>query len=284
MKDELDEGNFDTEGYFHWKKKDDIKDAWLDNIDWNNSKSYRFNAKDNLIDAAVKSGTIDKYNLQETNNENESSQSSSEDEEEDDLITNTKSELNLNEKNELLKAIFSYLKPGETILKAIKRLGSNQKTSMSASQRWLKKKQENKSNNNSNVSKEDSIALEKLTSLSNKFIEIGYYDIYEETYEKIKFNLESKNDTDSFDMFADDADVARSSKQNDDKTEDKLVKWYYKEVNSDDAPLKGPFTSEQMLKMNENGTFKDSGVWCKKTDDTSNNFYNSKRIDFDLYT
>lgn len=38
-----------------------------------------------------------------------------------------------------------------------------------------------------------------------------------------------------------------------------------------------------MLKMSEDGTFKDSGVWCCKADDTESIFYNSRRIDFDLY-
>ncbi len=41
-----------------------------------------------------------------------------------------------------------------------------------------------------------------------------------------------------------------------------------------------------MLEMSEKGEFKESGVWCRKVDDTGANdaFYNSKRIDFDLYT
>ena len=34
MKEELDEGHFDTEGNYHWKKEDNIRDNWLENIDW----------------------------------------------------------------------------------------------------------------------------------------------------------------------------------------------------------------------------------------------------------
>lgn len=34
MKEEMDEGHFDTEGHFVWKKTDNIKDHWLDNLDW----------------------------------------------------------------------------------------------------------------------------------------------------------------------------------------------------------------------------------------------------------
>jgi hypothetical protein len=34
MKEELEEGHFDTEGNYHWKKEEKIKDNWLENIDW----------------------------------------------------------------------------------------------------------------------------------------------------------------------------------------------------------------------------------------------------------
>lgn len=34
MREELEEGHFDKDGLFHWNKTDEIKDNWLDNIDW----------------------------------------------------------------------------------------------------------------------------------------------------------------------------------------------------------------------------------------------------------
>jgi hypothetical protein len=34
MKEELEEGHFDTDGNYHWKKEGQIKDNWLENIDW----------------------------------------------------------------------------------------------------------------------------------------------------------------------------------------------------------------------------------------------------------
>lgn len=33
MKEELEEGYFDSEGMYHWNKKDDVKDNWLENIE-----------------------------------------------------------------------------------------------------------------------------------------------------------------------------------------------------------------------------------------------------------
>jgi CD2 antigen cytoplasmic tail-binding protein 2 len=34
MKEELEEGHFDKEGHYHWKKEKELRDNWLDNIDW----------------------------------------------------------------------------------------------------------------------------------------------------------------------------------------------------------------------------------------------------------
>ena len=60
----------------------------------------------------------------------------------------------------------------------------------------------------------------------------------------------------------------------------------YKETNDEDAKLFGPFTSEQMLEMSEKGEFKEAGVWCRKLEEAGSmvSYYNSKRIDFELYT
>lgn len=34
MKEELEEGHFDKEGHYVWNKEKEIRDNWLDNIDW----------------------------------------------------------------------------------------------------------------------------------------------------------------------------------------------------------------------------------------------------------
>ena len=34
MKEEMEDGHFDREGFYHFKKESNIKDAWLDDIDW----------------------------------------------------------------------------------------------------------------------------------------------------------------------------------------------------------------------------------------------------------
>ncbi|XP_075439008.1 CD2 antigen cytoplasmic tail-binding protein 2 [Ascaphus truei] len=49
-----------------------------------------------------------------------------------------------------------------------------------------------------------------------------------------------------------------------------------------DWPLYGPFTSCQMQDWVDQGYFPE-GVYCRRTDNTGAQFYNSLRIDFDLY-
>lgn len=34
MQEELEEGHFDADGHFQWDKSNDVKDNWLDNLDW----------------------------------------------------------------------------------------------------------------------------------------------------------------------------------------------------------------------------------------------------------
>lgn len=34
LKEEMTEGSFDKDGHYHFKKDTEIRDNWLDNIDW----------------------------------------------------------------------------------------------------------------------------------------------------------------------------------------------------------------------------------------------------------
>ena len=34
MKEEMEDGHFDQDGFYHFKKESQIKDAWLDDVDW----------------------------------------------------------------------------------------------------------------------------------------------------------------------------------------------------------------------------------------------------------
>lgn len=98
MKEELEEGHFDNQGHYHWKKEKEVRDGWLDNIDW----------------VKVKGRPEDKYKVhKDDENKGLGDESSSEDEEPEekfDLLEN-------------YKEIIQHMKPKETITKCLQRLG-----------------------------------------------------------------------------------------------------------------------------------------------------------------
>ena len=157
---------------------------------------------------------------------------------EDDDINNEEEE-DLEPDNEstqvdTFKKIIPFLKPNETILNAIKRLGKSNRSSsavssLSASQRWLKKKNQASEDSKMETGESsdrsgDKESLEKLTGFANYFIDQGFYDIYEETPESLLKkvdNFEKRNcrkDTSvalaasSFDIFADEVDETELKK------------------------------------------------------------------------
>ena len=77
-----------------------------------------------------------------------------------------------------------------------------------------------------------------------------------------------------------------STKKEDSKTKEpdvsNEVKWEYKWEDKDDAEVHGPYSSQQMMEWQEAEFFK-AGVFCRKVG-TDGAFYNSRRIDFELYT
>lgn len=104
------------------------------------------------------------------------------------------------------KQILELLKPGETVAKALRRLGGNK--SLSASER-LKRKKAGLSLEVNN----DSQKVTELTELANRLLtSTGNMNVYQESYEHIKDIVESKPGTssmkydDAVDMFADDFD------------------------------------------------------------------------------
>jgi len=260
LKEEQQEGTFSKDGNFVWSKKDEIKDAWLDNIDWVKVK--------------------------------EKSKEEIEKEENEDEAENTAQE----KYNELsnYKLMLELMRPGESVAKTLRRLGGK-KGFVSQSQRWKKKKAgvvedpaeaENKSN------------MLKLTGLADSILtRSGNMEIYEETYEGILFKIKSEEEKrvgpktsipdgttedDALDMFADSLDDTSGKNDKDDKSVSVLddVMWEFK-WNEEDTEIHGPHNSQSMLDWQETGYFKD-GVLVRKVGTTD--FSNSKRIDFELYT
>uniref|UniRef100_A0A0K8TMK0 Putative cd2 antigen cytoplasmic tail-binding protein 2 n=1 Tax=Tabanus bromius TaxID=304241 RepID=A0A0K8TMK0_TABBR len=269
MKEELEEGHFDREGHFQWDKTKEIRDNWLDNIDWvkvSSDKDYMNRTNRGLA---------------ESDSEEESKKFS---------------------EIETYKKILELLKPGETIKKALQRLGKAT-AKLSSSERWKRKKL--------GIVDPNAELINKLTEMANDILtNMGNMDVYEESFEVIKKKVDrsaskmgkvssvtvgSGSKDNELDMYSDDFDTKEKEKLDsgknesptnkdeeaeEDNPESKVLKWEFK-WKQDDAEIHGPFLTEQMLKWVEDGYFKD-GVFVRKVGEEGN-FYNSNRIDFDLY-
>ena len=199
------------------------------------------------------------------------------------------------------------LRPGESVARAIRRLAGGKKPT--TQRKWQQKKQKD---NLTEEQKKDRELMTKLSGYADMILSrSGNMEIYEETYEKIAYQIklhddkykpaqasipEGTNDDDALDMFANDLDkdnkvVSKpedTSNKNGSSTSaigiDDDVKWEFKWRDASDGGdvVHGPHSSEEMLAWQESGYF-DKGVLVRKLG-SSGEFLDGKRIDFDLYT
>nr|XP_033780225.1 CD2 antigen cytoplasmic tail-binding protein 2 isoform X2 [Geotrypetes seraphini] len=275
LQEEMEEGYFDSEGNYFLKKEAEIRDNWLDNIDW----------------VKIKEQVPGKQEPQS--------------EEEDDEDSEREEHKTLKRKA-VLEGLLEILRPGETVARAIQRLGGKGTKRPGAG--WVRgsrKKQIEHDRPNEVEQEEAEIQrkeqLERLTGLADQMVVQGVYEIYQDTYEKVAYHLKMIPDAlpadamgdsrDQLDMFADDIEEEKLSKVQTEKTirgssvgdEPPETMWEYKWENTDGAELYGPFSSTQMQDWVDQGYFPD-GVYCRKVENSEGQFYNSRRIDFDLYT
>lgn len=289
MKEELEEGHFDGDGHFQWKKQKEIKDHWLDNLDW------------------VKIKEIDKERQQKSTEDSAQtstggggladSSSESEDEGNDETL----------KKFDVIAAyrrILELMKPKETIKRTLQRLGKSS-ANISSIERFRRKK--------AGIVDENAALVTELTELTNKILtKMGNMNVYEESFEEINAKFASKlkggvgfslansskavDADDGLDMYADDFDkkeqkqiAGETSEESNQKGEpvagalgvdDSHITWEFK-WKLDDTECQGPYTTDQMYKWSQDGHFKD-GVFVKKCG-TDTQFNSSNRIDFELY-
>ncbi|WAR02067.1 CD2B2-like protein, partial [Mya arenaria] len=219
--------------------------------------------------------------------------------------------------------MLDYMKEGETVARALKRLGGAMKQ-MSASQRWKNKKQKTEETEEDKKAAKDKELFLELTGFADQIMSSGNMEVYEMTHEKISYELNkidkkmdtdgasarlkilegADDDDDALDMFADEIDknetekIGKDFKAADDsgagdgtKTESKA-----NEEEEDSNAVKWEYMWEDKDTEEIHGPFTSSqmldwaeegffksGVYCRKVG-TPGQFYSSKRIDFDLYT
>ncbi|XP_056641397.1 CD2 antigen cytoplasmic tail-binding protein 2 homolog [Diorhabda carinulata] len=248
MNEEMEEGHFDRDGHFIWNNEKEIRDSWLDNIDWEKIKAN--------------AGSDKKYNLYEKGLGSESDTES-----EDDQFDEIKA----------YKKMLKYMKPKETVNKSLKRLGGAD-MKLSSVERLKRKKA---------GTLIDSKDVTDLTEIANEILtKQGNMDVYQETYEQIhsKIARSEKKPTKEpeLDMYADDFDEKEKAKIEEETTSSKSneLTWEFK-WKIEDEETHGPFTTSQMVKWNQENYFK-SGVMVRKCGENTN-FYSLERIDFELY-
>ncbi|KAM4698414.1 CD2 antigen cytoplasmic tail-binding protein 2 [Rhinophrynus dorsalis] len=329
LNEEMEEGHFDSEGNYFLRKETQIRDHWLDNIDWVRVKE----------DSAPRPGATDIDS----------------DSEEGRAPLGMKT---------LLEGILELLQPGETVAKGIQRLGGAGGRKRIMGQRrtgrqgqgnrkakrgvGLNGRSESEEGRLAEDAEEDSKAelrqeghlepeqegrlesepgqegrleeepgqeslgkakkrteqsqkgvnntektvhegpdsgtdpLELLISLADQMVALGVYEVYQDTQEKLAYRLRTLSAPPvEIDMFADEVEEEKLEKKGGSVLVDEIL-WEYKWENKEGAELYGPFTSSQMQDWVDQGYFLD-GVYCRRVNSTGDQFYNSLRIDFDLY-
>ncbi|KAM8824652.1 CD2 antigen cytoplasmic tail-binding protein 2 [Synchiropus picturatus] len=293
LKEEMEEGHFDSEGNYFIKKEQQIRDNWLDNIDWVKIKEQPVKRKKKGLSAkrTRRVGDEDEAEEEKKREEQQETQNSDEEEEEEEAEP-AEDPLASYSQHQLTEALIDLLLPGETVAAGLRRLGGLGGRKKGKLQADSKATEE---------SKRDTEKLERLTALADRLVASGMFEIYQQTYEKLAYQLKSMNskkpavkaqrgaadgeDEDELDMFADEFDEKhgdKSEKEEPDRVSDEVM-WEYKWENKDDSEVYGPFTSQQMQDWVDEGYFND-GVYCRRMDQEGSQFYNSKRLDFELYT
>ncbi|XP_076473116.1 CD2 antigen cytoplasmic tail-binding protein 2-like [Babylonia areolata] len=299
MRDEMEEGHFDRDGTFIFDKSKNIRDNWIENIDWVRIKESERQKAQEMIDAREEA---------------------------------EEAEAPAVDKSAIYREMLEILEPQESVAKALRRLGKSKGKKLTTAQRWKAKRQKTENGESADGDAEkveqDKKTMLRLTEMADLLVQDGVMEIYEATREKVsiwlkradekdgkKFAIpEDVDDDDALDMFADNFDQQEAEKKKDvdsgggggdggkgggggepqsssvtetetsaaaAEEDDDAVRWEYRVENTDASPILGPFSSSQMLAWAEEGKFKD-GVFCRKVG-TEGQFYTSNRIDFDLY-
>nr|XP_005888877.1 PREDICTED: CD2 antigen cytoplasmic tail-binding protein 2 [Bos mutus]XP_014338132.1 PREDICTED: CD2 antigen cytoplasmic tail-binding protein 2 [Bos mutus] len=251
LQEEMEEGHFDADGNYFLNRDAQIRDSWLDNIDWVKIR------------------------------ERPPDQRPPSDSEEEDSLGQTPMSTQA-----LLEGLLELMLPRETVAGALRRLGA---------------RGGGKEGSKGPGRPSSPQRLDRLSGLADQMVAQGNLGVYQETRERLAMRLkglacQTQGPRDptpppSLDMFAE--EVAEGELQTPTPAQREEVEspgdcladvmWEYKWENTGDAELYGPFTSTQMQTWVNEGYFPD-GVYCRKLDPPGGQFYNSKRIDFDLYT
>ena len=251
----MEEGRFDAEGNYYTFKQEDVQDNWLTDIDWSNVDEQG----EMLLEQKQRGQGGDDWRRFLVTKEKLKDPK--------EAIVNQGTELT---KIECMNRIISILREKETVSQALKRLkplNTRDKTAPPPG-----------------TPEEDRTdQFLELTELADLMCFHGEYGIYSNTFEKLQSAVKSASSSPPAPPTPP-APPAPDCSSSSGSTQDAVVEvcWEYKTGENEGGKLYGPFTSSQMLAWSKAGYF-DKGVQVRRTDKKDGLFYDSKRIDFDLY-
>ena len=195
LKEEQEEGEFATDGSFVWKKSNEVNDAWLDNVDWVQVKEVSYIdlvfKKDFVLREIMERNQLFVYisQVSEADKVKKDAADDAEDEAEaayDEIAT--------------YRQMILLMKPGESVAKTIRRLGGSnsggagQKMAIQKQRKIAQKlKKGQKLTDDEELFHKSRQEMEKMTGLADLILSrSGNMEIYDETFEKITFYLNQK--------------------------------------------------------------------------------------------
>lgn len=200
MKEEQEEGHFDADGHFQWdKSRNEVRDNWLDNLEWvkpTTARKQSASSSDSDSDDDAKGGTSSASAVRR-------------------IAAAGVPQFNA---IDAYRRMLELMQPGETVKRALQRLGGRS-ARLSSAERWRQKK--------AGIVDPNAALVVELTELSNTILtKMGNMDVYEERYEQIHAKYAAKTTVpttatagsstaaaaaDELDMYADDFDTKEKS-------------------------------------------------------------------------
>lgn len=217
MKEEQEEGHFDAEGHFQWdKSRNEVRDNWLDNLEWvkpkaRTAKDAESASSDSDDDSdAAGDGIADKPDAALLASGSTAGKKSGGNSARKSASSGSSSTPQFNA-IDTYRRMLALMQPGETVKRALQRLGGRS-VRMSSAERWRQKK--------AGIVDPNAGVVVELTELSNTILtKMGNMDVYEETYEMIHAKYAAKTSVPTadsttapvadaeLDMYADDFDT-----------------------------------------------------------------------------
>ncbi|KAF3846107.1 hypothetical protein F7725_003185 [Dissostichus mawsoni] len=185
LDEEMQEGYFDSEGNYFVKKEEEIRTTGLTTL--TGVKEQPFKQKKKGLGAKRNAESVMRMRLRKRNRgKRQAGQANTEEAEEmeEEEMEPAEDPLASFTQHQLTEAVVELLHPGETVAKALRRLGGL------GGRKKGKLREDSKP---TEEAKRDTDKLDRLTALADRLVGSGMFEIYQQTYEKLAYLMKSMN-------------------------------------------------------------------------------------------